>query len=185
MLRRIAPIALSAVFLASGCAVNSEYNNPIVTLTPVQVKTDAKIIEGLIVLNKNEISVASLAEKRASNKAVKNYAVWMHKAHSDNLHETEIVSQKIGIMPEKGNISAVLQTKGKQELNRLSHLHNKAFDKAYIAAMIKDHTAALQLVDQKLLSQATSPLLRKQLEMTASHIKHHLEQAKSIQSEIR
>ncbi|KTD11303.1 DUF4142 domain-containing protein [Legionella jamestowniensis] len=186
----ILSVTCSAILLASGCSLNSnsmnDFNNPPtnVVVTPAQAKVDAKILGGLIVLNQNEIAAATEAQRKAANPAVKNYASWMNKAHSQNLQETQNLSRRIGVAPVNGNVAMMLKQKGRQELAMLNRLNGVAFERAYISAMIKDHKAALQLIDHKLLNEATNPLLRRQLEITRTHVAHHLQQAQLIQRQI-
>ncbi|KTD19611.1 Predicted outer membrane protein [Legionella lansingensis] len=180
-------LTCSAILLASGCTPVSnpanDFNNPPanVVVTPAQAQVDAKILGGLIVLNQNEIAAATAAQQKAANPAVKNYAAWMNKAHSQNLQETLNLSQRMGVPPANGNVAMMLKRKGRQELASLNRLSGVAFERAYIAAMVKDHTAALQLIDHKLLNEATNPLLRRQLEITRTHVVQHLKQAQLIQ----
>ncbi|CEK11029.1 DUF4142 domain-containing protein [Legionella hackeliae] len=182
-------LTCSAVLLASGCSLNSNSNDVYaqpanVVITPAQAKVDAKILGGLIVLNQNEIAAATEAQRKATNPAVKNYAAWMNKAHSQNLQEVQNVSHRLGIAPVNGNVAMMLKQKGRQELATLNRLNGMAFDRAYIGAMVKDHSAALHLIDHKLANEATSPLLRRQLELTRAHVVQHLKQAQLIQREL-
>ncbi|KTC77993.1 DUF4142 domain-containing protein [Legionella brunensis] len=182
------PLTLSAILLASGCSTNSNdaYNDlpANVVVTPAQAKVDAKILGGLVVLNRNEIAAATEAQRKATNPAVKNYAALMNKTHSQNLQETQNISRRIGVMPENGSVAMMLQSKGKQEMATLNRLQGLAFEKAYIAAMIKDHAAALALLNQKLIPQATNPMVKKQLIITRVHVQEHLAQAQAVQKEL-
>lgn len=179
-------LSLGAMLLASGCSVdsNNDYNTPSVALTPAQAKVDAKILGGIIVIDKNEMAEATEAQSRAATPAVKNYAAMIYSAHGQNLKETQNVSQRIGVTPENGHVAMMLQKKGRQERATLSRLHGNAFDRAYIAIMVKDHEAALQLINNKLLHEATNPLVKRHLEITRNHVIQHLQQAKAIQQQL-
>lgn len=108
----------------------------------------------------------------------------MNKAHSRNLQEAERLSQKLDVAPKQGQTAAQLQRKGRQELAALNRLQNHAFDRAYINAMVKDHAAALQLLDQRLIPQATNPQLRQYLEATRANVAQHLKQAQAVQNQL-
>ncbi|WED44005.1 DUF4142 domain-containing protein [Legionella cardiaca] len=181
-------LSVGAVLLASGCTNNNDYYNDAVpgtaVVTPAQAQVDAKILGGLIVLNQNEIAAATLAQTKASNQAVRNYATLMYRAHSANLQETQNVSKRIGVAPANGNVAMMLKQKGKQELATLNRLNGYNFDKAYIAAMVKDHTAALHLINHKLLTEATNPAVRRQLEISRAHVEQHLRLAQDIQRQL-
>ncbi|MDP1603280.1 MAG: DUF4142 domain-containing protein [Legionella sp.] len=179
-------LTFSAVLLASGCSQNNEnvyqtYDRP---LNSVQAHVDARILATVIVLNKNEIAAAQEAQRKSSNPAVRSYAALMIREHSRNLQETRNLAQKLGVRPEEGSAAILLHKKGQHELAMLSGLQGRAFDKAYIGAMVKGHSEALHLIDQKLLPQAYNPAVRRHLEILRSHVLMHLQQAKLVQQEI-
>jgi putative membrane protein len=179
-------VAFSAVLLASGCSRNNE-NTYQLSDRPVNgalAHVDAKIIATVIVLNKNEIAAARDAQQRASSPAVKNYAASMIRAHSKSLQEARSLSQKLGVRPEEGNAAILLHNRGQHELAALNGLQGRAFDKAYIDAVVRDHQTALNLIDQKLLPQAHNPALRRHLEITRAHVLRQLQQARVVQREI-
>lgn len=148
-----------------------------------QEQVEGKILGAIIVLNRNEISAASLAEKKAVHPAVRQYAAWLYKEHSQNLNSMEKLSHDISVPPESSSLSRTLQQKGQRELAALNRLDKAAFDKAYIAAMVKGHTEAVELLTIK-IKQAQNPLVRKQLELTRKHVVHHLQKAKAIQKQL-
>lgn len=151
--------------------------------TPVsrdQSHAEGKILDALIVLNKNEISAGQLAAKKSSNQEVINFADLMIKAHSDNLKEAEHLGNKLGIRPMEGKVAHKLKHKGKAELAHLKKLSGKSFDKAYINAMVKGHMNALELINN-LEQKTANRMIKKYLENTKKHVMHHLEKAKAIQ----
>ncbi|STX42569.1 Predicted outer membrane protein [Legionella donaldsonii] len=185
----VSAMSLGAVLLASGCQqwnATSPFNGytQAAPATPAQMKVDARILGSLVVLNQNEMAAATLAQRKASSPSVKNYAAWMYKAHNQNLQETQSLSQRIGIAPEKGATALALQRQGRQEMATLNRFNGKAFDRVYINAMVKDHAAALHMIDHKLKTEATNPQLRGQLEATRAHVAEHLQQARAVQREI-
>jgi putative membrane protein len=175
--------------LSAGCTSNfnsdNDYNSPMSNMaTSAHAQSDEHVLASIITLNKNEISAAQEAQKKSSNKAVKQYAALMEKEHGHNLHETQHIAHQLKLQPENGKIATMLHKKGQHELMSLKHLNHKSFDKAYMDDMIKDHSAALELIDHKLLPETKNPLLRKHLEMTRVHVQKHLEKAKQIRREI-
>ena len=182
----IISMAVSAILLSSGCQHRMEdsYQPSGKSMTVAQVQTEGKIIGSIMVLNKNEIAAASLAERKSSNVDVKNYARMMSREHSKNLQELEKLSDAMHIMPIEGSTAMMLHKKGKHEMAALNRMNGKAFDKAYIGAMVKGHGEALQMLDHKLIPEATDPHVRKFLEMTRSHVMAHLQLAKKIQQEL-
>ncbi len=78
----------------------------------------------------------------------------------------------------------MLQRNGRKAIASLNHLQNGAFDRVYIADMVKGHTAALQLLNQKLIPLATNPLVKQLLENTRNHVIMHLQKAKAVQAQL-
>lgn len=172
--------------LSAGCSTMYD-NNAYQSTAPMSAEqrhTDAKILKTVMVLNKNEIAAAGVAQSKTMNSAVRNYAQLMSNEHGRNLQETENLSHRLNVTPEPGNSSNMLQRQGKQELAMLKRLNSHSFDRAYINAMVKDHSAALQLFDSKLIPQASNPQLRMQLQQTRGHIASHLQQARAIQQQM-
>ncbi|WP_133139606.1 DUF4142 domain-containing protein [Legionella genomosp. 1] len=178
----------SAIIFSSACSMNStDYleNSTPVPMTAAQKTTDGKIIAGLIALNQNEIAAGQLAEAKAVNPSVRNFGQMMVREHGANLSTTETVAQRTGITPINGPVAQTLKYKGRVELAKLKRLNGPAFDKAYIAAMVKGHADALKLIDNKLMQQAVNPMLRAHLERTRAHVSQHLQQAQTIQQSLQ
>ncbi|RUR10990.1 DUF4142 domain-containing protein [Legionella sp. km772] len=151
--------------------------------TDTKTNPDQEIVAGLVVLNNNEITVADLALGKANDKHVKEYAKLMKKEHDKNLKETLKISKKQDITPVDDQNVTDLKTQGQQEASDLNKLSSTDFDKAYINDMVKDHEAALTLLNGY-LKEVTNPKLKKHLEDTTKHVQHHLDAAKKIQSQL-
>jgi len=184
----LSTLTLGICCLTAGCAghtPSSVYplNGQMLGSPAAQVRTDSDILGTLVVINKNEIAAAQLARRQGQNARVKNYANFMIKEHSTNLRQTKRLSQKLDMMPElNGRVAMNLQQKGQQELQMLQGLSGKAFDSAYMAAMVNDHTEALSLISQ-LNNQTSNPMIKNQLKVTRAHVAEHLQRATVIQRE--
>lgn len=146
-------------------------------------KEDGAILAWLIVLNKNEIALANAAIKRNLNPMVIKFAHLMIKQHTQNLNETWKVSHQMDIAPIQTSASTSLQENGQKKLSKLKTLDNKAFEKAYINAMVKGHAEASEAI-QADIKQVHSPKLKRQLEATEKHVESHLDKAKTIQAKL-
>lgn len=93
------------------------------------------------------------------------------------------LSQKQHITPQDTDKVTALKQAGQQEVTDLNTLTGKEFDKAYMDAMVKDHQAALSTLDG-FLTQVSNTKLKKFLEATKTHVAHHLDKAKLIQSKL-
>ena len=90
------------------------------------------------------------------------------------------LSKKINVAPQACAKSMKLSAEGQAEMKKLAALNDKAFDKAYINAMVKDHKAALQLLQNSIKTSTNADLIA-HLEATKNHVITHLQQAQEIQ----
>ncbi|MBA2656389.1 MAG: DUF4142 domain-containing protein [Tatlockia sp.] len=178
-------LILGTAIAVSGCGFNSNtaYNPPI-NYSTQQMQMDAKILGAVMVIDKNEISAASLAQKKSMNPAVRDYAAYLYNQHSQNLQAVQALSQRINVAPVQGEVAKRLQAHGRHMMATLNRVNHAAFDRVFIAQMIKGHTAALNLLNQKLIPMALNPLVKAQLEMTRNHVSMHLQRAMAIQSQL-
>ncbi|CAG2090385.1 DUF4142 domain-containing protein [Xanthomonas arboricola] len=131
----------------------------------------------LSAINTSEIGAANLALQKQVQGGVRDYAMQMVKEHTDN-------NQKLAKWsPDLSAAAATAQTsKGKTELAMLQKLDTKAFETAYVTAMVKDHTDALAALDKQLIPAAKTPQVLAHLQTTRSHVAEHLAAAKTLQA---
>lgn len=139
------------------------------------------IIGTLMVLNKNEIAAANLALKRNVNHDIRGYALLMQHDHTQNLQMWQALSHRLHINPTWSPTSRHLKAQGAAELAKLQTLNNRQFQNAYVSAMVKGHTEALALIDQKLLMNTHNPVIIKKLKATRNTVAYHLQRAKQLQ----
>lgn len=154
------------------------------TENPQQKKKDGQIISILVALNNNEIAGAQEALQKSSDRSVKRYASMLQREHTKNLDKTLKLSQELGIAPVPTSTANMLKRDGKKEMKALTALNGNGFDVAYINDAVKDHTAALKLIDTNLLKNVSNPVLKTQIERTRPHIVAHLEKAQKIQQQL-
>lgn len=145
---------------------------------------DSEIVAFMIVLNKNEIAAADVTKQKKVKNDIKEYADLMLKEHNKNLAKAEKISTKQKIEPLDTEKVVSLKEKGKEEINTLTPLVNKAYETAYIDAMVKGHTEALASINS-FLKEVNDPTLKKYLENTRTHVQHHLAKAQAIQKELQ
>jgi putative membrane protein len=176
--------SILSAFTVVGALLLSLNVNAADTATKEQKQKDGEIVAFLVTLNKNEIAAAKQAMKKSKTASVKQYATMLNKQHTQNLADTLKVSKKIGIAPNNTAAVVQLQQNGKEELVGLAALKGNEFEKAYIDAMVKDHTDALNLIDNNLLVNVTNPDLKAQIEATRPHIAAHLQEGQTIQTQL-
>jgi putative membrane protein len=110
-----------------------------------------------------------------------DYARKMIMEHGENLKEALKLSHDIKQPPLASKTSEDLQAQGKKLVADLSSLKPEELNKAYIDTMIKDHKAALEMIDSDFLANVSNEKLKKYLEDTRAHVNEHLEKALEIQ----
>jgi putative membrane protein len=75
---------------------------------------------------------------------------------------------------------AAMKAKSKAKREELSALPADAFERAFINAMVQDHTEVLAKIDNELLPNATDAEVARHLRDTRTHIAKHLEHAKKL-----
>lgn len=171
-----APISTAALPFLSKQSMSTE--------SAAQKKKDGQIIAILVALNNNEIAGSQEALQKTSNHSVKRYASMLQREHTKNLNKTLKLSQELGIAPVPASTASTIQRDGKKEMKTLNALNGSNFDVTYINDMVRDHQAALNLIDNNLLKNVTNPVLKAQLERTRPHIAAHLEKAQKIQQQL-
>jgi putative membrane protein len=144
--------------------------------------SDAQIAGVLDAVNLGEVQQAHLAQEKATEPAVRNYANAMMNGHQAAARQQAEVLDQRGIAPQETDLSRQLRQQSQQEEQRLSQLEGPAFDRAYIQAQIRSHQDALNLIDQQLLPNASDPAYRAYLEQLRGHLQQHLSQAQQVQS---
>ena len=88
-------------------------------------------------MNQAEINLSRMAESKAQDQKVKDYAEMMVQDHTQAL-------EKIRSAAGGSESEAPLSKEHQQMSDRLSRLSGAQFDKAYMDAMVRDHQQAVQ-----------------------------------------
>jgi putative membrane protein len=86
----------------------------------------------------NEIKLSELAEQKASNPAVKNFAHRMVVEHKEMSASMKPFADAWGLTPPTD-----VDSDHQDEWNKLNGLSGADFDKEYMSAMVSDHDKAL------------------------------------------
>jgi putative membrane protein len=144
-----------------------------------------------IEMNVAEVEAGKAAESKAQNAKVKAFAQMMVKDHSEALTKLRAVQSTSKTSDTKP--SAAHQ----QSIDSMSKMSGAEFDRDYINMMVKDHQEALTFLEQQSKTgnsntggNANNPgsgpntTLAKISEEMIPTVRHHLEEAKSIQKEL-
>jgi putative membrane protein len=137
---------------------------------------DAEALGIVSAINQHEIKAAQQAQGRELPAPVNDYASMMIKDHSENdrlIHQLGRPADDQAVQAQKSKGEAELAALGERQAD---------YAKAYVEAMIKGHTEALSVLDEKLLPAAQAPEVKEHLKTTRTAVAHHLQEAKSLQT---
>jgi len=143
--------------------------------------TQADALAMLMAVNEHEIAAADQALGKNVTGAVRDFAQMMRTDHSKNLTDTT----KLGGAASTAPSVKALKDKGDADLRTLDMQSGKAYEKAYIDAMVSGHTDALAMIDNTLLPAATDTNIRQHFTTTRAAVARHLEKAKEIQGTLK
>jgi len=86
-----------------------------------------------------EIELGKLAQQKAMNERVKNFAAMMVRDHTKNDSELKSLAVDKNVL-----VSYSLKPEQKQQISELQKLNGKAFDKRYMQIMMSGHVAGIQ-----------------------------------------
>jgi putative membrane protein len=144
---------------------------------------DAEAIATLSAVNQHEIAAAQLAKNKGVGTEVAEYAAKMDAEHSNNQRQTDQLAASAGVKPAETDKVRALKTKTEGERDKLASLSGKEFEKAYVQAMVKDHTEVLAKIDKELLPAASNAAVKEHLQKTRDHVAHHLEEARRLDAQ--
>ena len=135
-------------------------------------------------VNQAEISASKIAEKKAANLQVRDFASRMISEHKKNKTEARKLLGKLGLGAERSHVAEIFRDDARQNLRELKKLEGAAFDESYMTGQIEMHKALITDIDQRLIPAASKPELIEFLKTTRDHVKHHLADAQDIQNNL-
>jgi putative membrane protein len=145
---------------------------------------DAQIAHIAVTANAIDSTAGALAKKKASAKAVKDFAQTMVSDHAGVNKQAVALATKLNVTPEDNDVSKQLTAGADQNIANLQSLSGAAFDKAYIDHEVAYHQAVLDALDKTLIPSAQNADLKALLVKVRPAFVAHLDRAKSIQSSL-
>lgn len=142
-----------------------------------------EILATVIAIDLNEVNAAAQAEVKKISAPVLAFAKYLHEEHGMNAGQTMQLAQQMRTMPLVTPAVENMQKKGAGELAMLVTRDGRAFERAYVAAMVKGHVEALGVIDGK-LRMTSNDALKRHLTETRQHVAAHLERAQSLQRQM-
>lgn len=150
------------------------------TPAPQPAAGDAEALSTLVVVNKHEIAAAELAQSKEVDAATRDYAKMLEHDHRANLEKVENLSKLTKTPIAESPDVAELKRKAAADRDALAKLDGKAFQNAYLDAMVKGHAEVLSKIDDKLLPGSTDAAVQQHLRSTRESVSRHLAQAKEL-----
>jgi putative membrane protein len=151
---------------------------------PMAPLTDEQIVAIANAANTGEIEEAKVAQQRAKNAAVKQFASMMVQHHSQAKQKDAALASKLKLKAEESPKSEAMTSEAKMAIEALKSVDVAAFDRAYIAAQIDAHQKVLDALDSQLIPGAKSPELRAELQAFRPRVESHLTLAKTIDGKL-
>lgn len=157
------------------------------TATPVPAPrlSQSQIAMVTELANTAEIEQGKLAQTKAKSAAVKKFAAMMVKHHTEAKNDQAKLYKQLSLTPTQSQQSTQLKADADSLLGSLKAADGSAFDTTYIESQIDAHQKVLDALNQDLLPSAVDQPLIDGLNKMKSTVEAHLNEAKSILSEMQ
>jgi putative membrane protein len=145
---------------------------------------DAQIAGIVVAANSVDIDAGKLAESKAHDPKVKEFAQRMVTDHTGVNKQASALAQKLKLTPEDSDASKSLKDGGAANVAKLKGMSGSAFDKAYVDHEVVYHQAVLDTIDKTLLPNAKNAELKGLIEKVRPAIDDHLQHAKHLQADM-
>lgn len=129
--------------------------------------------------NVDEIAMSKLAEDKATNPEVRDFAELMVKQHTELGNDVKPFADKWGV-----TCATEPDAAHREEMERLKELSGAKFDKAYMNDMEKDHTKALKLFTNE-VKYAKDPQFKVTVEKGKSMVAAHKNMAYALDAKLK
>jgi len=126
-----------------------------------------------------EVNLGKIATRRAHHTSVKEFAEKMVTDHSKANKELISLADR-----KKFKVATRMNEKHHKMSEKLSTLEGDAFDREYMAGMVKDHEAAVSLFEKQ-SANGKDEELRSWAKKTLPDLKHHLEMARKTRDKVK
>jgi putative membrane protein len=143
----------------------------------LDIKADTGSVRQAVTGNVLEIRLGTIAERKATNPAVKQFAQQMVKDH------TAMEKQWTALGAKNGVPVPTLDPAGQQAVSRMERLSGADFDRTYMTSMVQDHQQTVTLL-QRLAQQAVSADVRQVASNGLPTVQQHLTMAEQVEGQL-
>lgn len=151
--------------------------------TPAKL-TDPEIASIAVTADQIDIDYSAIAKEKSKNKDVLEFAATMAKDHGSVNAKAIALAKKLGVTPQDNPTTQSLLAQAATTKEMLNSKSGSDFDKAYVDNEVAYHKAAIGVVENSLIPDATNPELKSLLESALPIFKGHLEHAEMIQAKL-
>jgi putative membrane protein len=142
--------------------------------------TDPQIAHIAYTAGTIDIAAGKQALARSHNRAVRSFAQQMVRDHQAVNVKALALVKKLHVTPEANPTSAGLQKDADATLRRLSHLHGRAFDRAYADNEVAYHKTVNGALESTLIPSAKNGELKSLLETGLTLFREHQMHAEQV-----
>ena len=164
---------LLAVMLLAGCATTQQQN-----------LTDSDIAMIMRVANIGEVREGEVARTRATDTAVRDFAIMMVTEHTAQNNKAESELSRVNVASSDTDVSRQLDAESGAATDRLRPLSGAPFDRAYMDRQVTAHQSLIAMIDSKLMPTARKKVVKEQLTGLRKLADTHLARAKQIQGSL-
>lgn len=151
--------------------------------TPAKL-TDPEIASVAVTADQIDIDYAKIAKEKSKNKSVLEFASTMERDHGNVNKQAIALAKKLNVTPQDNPTTQSLLAQAATTKQMLNSKTGAEFDKAYVDNEVAYHKAAIDLVQNTLIPDATNPQLKSLLQSALPIFKGHLEHAEKLQAEL-
>jgi putative membrane protein len=183
---RLTPLALSILIAASvvSCSRDTRTTTNEKASGPDAVGTSGTAVDRDFVMdqaedNRAEIELSKIAEERATNPQVKEFARMMVREHTKALADLREAAEEAKVQLSTANE----EDRDHQNLQEdLAKLTGHDFDRRYIGAMVDQHEEAVDEIEKQVDSD--SQQIRQWATQTLPAVRKHLDRAKELKETV-
>jgi putative membrane protein len=145
---------------------------------------DAQILKVLSTANTGEVSVAQVAKPALQNAAALSFAQMMIEEHGAANGQTLALVSSKHLAPEPSEVSESLEADTASVISKLSTTLPAAFDKTYISSQVTMHQQVLNVIDARLIPDASDADVKALLATLRTSVATHLSAAQAINTSL-
>src|SRR5215203_1268923 len=163
----------------SGTSANPAAAPPQSSATgPAAVKLDSALIVDVDGSNSAELSLGRMAQQKAMNTQVKQFAQRMVTDHQSMQNEWRAVASQGGV-----TIAGTVNPTYQQQVTRLNQLTGAEFDRVFMSAMVQNHQAAVNACQARGMNSRSTEV-RALVTKGLPRIQEHLRVARQVSAKV-